>query len=728
MTRPTRQETTGMLTPGIAYGADFNPEQWDDSYLDADIALMLEARVNTVTVGVFSWAVLEPRPGEYHFDWLRRVMNRLHAAGIGVDLATGTASPPPWLGALHPSTLPVTRDGITLMWGGRQQVNPGSAVLRDRIAALVRRLAAEFAHHPALVAWHVNNEYGCHVSESFDEESAARFRVWLERRHGSLDALNAAWGTTFWSQRFSTWDEVIPPRPSPAIPNPHHLDDWRAFCSDTLLELYLLERDILRQANPDVPITTNYMGLFRPVDYWKWSKHVDFVSNDSYPDPANPRAAREFAFDCDLMRSLGGGRPFIQMEQVTSGVQWRPRNAVKRPGQYELWSMLAVARGADGILNFQWRQSLTGSEAFHGAMVQHAGTESRVWEEVVGLGTTLAELDAVRGTAMRAKIAIVWDWRNAWAQQHAVGPTDEDAPENGARAWHASLYERGHLVDFVHPDNDLAEYDLVIVPSLFRLTETHAQRLRDAHEAGTHLLVTYLTGYVDANGHAIPGGYLLPIADILGVRVTDASPRAVQPVVLGHGGPLHPTVDRISAAVSAPAADQTVGLRDLRDQEPWPGHGLGWAERVVVDDPAVAVVAAFQVPDVADGPAITVRRAVSGGSAWYVATDLDAVARDRLLDEILPITGVHETQGLPAGVEHVARGDVAFYLNHGDRPVTVPHSPVPPAAGGDVIDVVVGPRQAIVVDPGSFVVTAPTVSGSTTAAADTKTLADSTAP
>lgn len=692
----------GMLTRGLAYGGDYNPEQWPDAVLEEDVRRMQEAGVTVVTLGVFSWAVLEPEPGRYELDWLRRVMDRMHEAGIGVDLATGTASPPPWLGHLHPDTLPVTREGTRLWWGSRQQYNPSSAEFRARVAALVERMAAEFADHPALVAWHVGNEYACHVHESFDDESAQRFRDWLAERHGSLKALNDAWGTAFWSQRFGSWDEVIPPRAAPTFGNPQHLADWRAFCSDALLELYLIEKAILRRANPRIPVTTNFMGLFGPLDYWRWAEHVDFVSNDSYPDPADPRAAREFAFDCDLMRSLGGGRPFVQMEQVTSAVQWRPRNAAKRPGQYGLWSLQAVARGADGILNFQWRQSVAGAEAFHGAMLPHAGTRSDTWPEVVGLGRQLGALADVQGAPVPADVAVVWDWESAWAQAEAVGPVADPAPEHEVRAWHASLFERGHVVDLVHPDHDLGGYRLVIVPALFRITERHARGLRRAVESGATVVVTYLSGWVDGRGHAVQGGYLAALADVLGVRVVDATPLA-EPDTRGRVEPVDGVADRVTGAVRVPALADGVPLAAAPGAGPWEGAGLGWAEHVVVDDPAVRVEARFAGPPQAGRPAVTVRVGVAGaGDAWYVATDLDARGRARLLDLALHDAGPAVAAGLPRGVESTVRGGVRFLLNHGDAPAVVAGVHGVDAVTGAVLDgaAEVPPRGAVLVREG----------------------------
>ena len=655
-----------MLIKTLGYGGDYNPEQWDAATIAEDLDLMVEAGVNVVSLGIFSWALLEPEEGRFDLGWLRDLMDRLHARGIGVDLATATASPPPWLGRKYPSTLPVTAEGVPLRWGSRQQYNPSSQVFREKVTRLVTVLADEFASHPALVAWHVSNEYACHVAESFDDESAARFRVWVERRYGTLDAVNDAWGTAFWSQRLGSWEDVIPPGPTPTAQNPHRLVDWREFCSDTLLELFLLEKEILHRANPAIPVTTNFIGLHEPIDGWKWASHVDFVSNDSYPDPADPRAARYYAFDADLMRSLGGGKPFIQMEQAPNAVQWRRRNAAKRPGQYALWSMQTVARGADAILNFQWRQSKAGAETFHSAMVPHAGRQAQTWRDVVALGNDLAAASVVVGERVAAEVAVLWDWRNHWSQFSAIGPIDEPLALNAVRDWHGSLFERGHVVDFAHPETDLTGYRVVVVPCLFRLTSAAAARLREAVAAGVHVVVTYLTGYVDDIGHAVRGGYLGKIADLVGVRTLEFAPIGVTPDRYGSGDAIDPGVDRISGAVGDPAALFSVELIG-EDGGAFPGMARDWAEDIVLNDERVQVVARFGATDMAGRPAVTVLPGdTSGhGDVWYVATNLDSQGRDAILAHVIQAADVAEP-ALPAGVTRAKRGPVTFLLNHGD--------------------------------------------------------------
>lgn len=658
----------------IAYGADYNPEQWPDETVDDDIALMREADVTMVTVGVFAWAKLQPRPGVFDFAWLDQLLDKLHAAGIQVDLGTATASPPAWLGALHPETLPVTADGVRLGHGSRQAYNPSSAVFRREVETMARAVAQRYAAHPAVVMWHVHNEYACHVSESFDEESAERFRRWLRAKYVTLDALNEAWGTAFWAQGVADWSHIQPPRAMPTLHNPHAALDWRRFSSDVILELFTLERDIIREYSSDQPITTNFMGAFDDLDYWRWAEEIDVISNDLYPDPADPRSARDFAFASDLMRSLGGGAPFLQLEQSPSAVQWRERNASKRPGQFRLWSLQTVARGADGICQFQWRQSRAGAETFHAGMVPHAGRDSVIWNDVVTLGGDLARLGSVAGTRVDAKLAIVWEWQSAWANRAAIGLTDSD-PLAVARDWHASAFEAGYQADFVRPGADLGAYDLVIVPALFAVTAATAEWLDAAVRRGAVVLATARTGVVDAQGHAHLGGYLGPLVPTAGVRVTDQFARAAVPARLADE-PARPErlneidegADRITGQIGAPSACATVPFSGSQ-KTALSGTGVGWLERLLVDD--AEVVARFDDVDAGRWPAVT--RAERGrGAFWYVATDPDAASRARLLARVSADAGVEPVlEGLPPGVEAVRRGQHLFLLNHGDDPQDV---------------------------------------------------------
>lgn len=636
----------------LRYGGDYNPEQWPRDVWDEDVQLMQRGGVNLATVGVFSWARLEPRPGEYDFAWLDDVLDTLHAGGIRVDLATATASPPPWLAKQHPETLPVTEDGVRLAVGSRQQYCPSSPVYRERARRLVERIVERYAGHPALELWHVNNEYGCHVSRCYCDVSAVAFRAWLEARYGTIDELNRAWGTAFWSQRYDAFDEVEPPRAAPTFRNPKQLLDFDRFSSDELLACYQAEVAVIR-AGSDVPITTNFMGFFKPVDYWRWAPHVDIVSDDTYPDPADPASPAHAAMVRDLMRSLGGGAPWLLMEQSASAVNWRVRNAPKAPGQMRAWSYQSVARGADGILFFQWRQSAAGSEKFHSGMVPHGGTETRVWREIEQLGGELRQLSepgvGLEGSRVPSSVAIALDWDSWWAIEQPASPTTVSYLET-LFAWHRALTSLGLTVDFVRADGDLSAYRVVVAPAHFVATDAQVSNLAAFADGGGAIVVGFGTGITDEHLHVRLGGYLgEPLQRALGVWIEEfAPPAAPDPPAVGGGAA--PTVG-IEGEVLGGAASGSV-----------------WAEFVRVDD--AVVLATFTDGALAGWPAVT-RRATGGetdrGTAWYVATLPDATALRRLVSSIVEEAGVEVPVPVSSGdqVEVVRRGELTFVINHG---------------------------------------------------------------
>lgn len=455
------------LFRSILFGGDYNPEQWPSEVWDEDVKLMQQAHVTTATVGVFSWAKLEPRCGQFEFGWLDDVLDRLHSGGIRVILATATASPPAWMAHQFPETLPVTANGVRLGFGSRQQYSPNSAVYRQHAARLVHHMASRFGTHPALEAWHINNEYSGEVAESFDDESVRSFRRWLSHRYKTIDELNRAWGTAVWAQDYGSFHEVDAPRQAPSFLNPTQLLDWRRFNSDAFLELFETEKAILREMSPNIPVTTNFMGMFESLDYWKWAEQVDFVSDDHYPDPADPESATRAAATRDLMRSMGNGRPWILMEQSPSAVNWRARNAVKPPGMNRLHALQSIARGADGVLHFQWRQAVSGAEKFHAAMLPHAGTDTRVHREIRALGAELEDLSKsnVFGAAVHADVGLMWDWESWWALSQPAVPAKSDYPELVLR-WYAAFLRRGVTVDFVRPGSDLSTYSIIVAPAL----------------------------------------------------------------------------------------------------------------------------------------------------------------------------------------------------------------------------------------------------------------------
>lgn len=621
------------------FGGDYNPEQWPKEVWADDLRLMREAGVTVVTVGVFSWALLEPREGEFDLGWLDDVLDGLHEAGVGVDLATATASPPPWMALRYPDILPVTREGVRLSPGSRQHYSPSSSTYRRFAERLVRALAERYGDHPALVAWHVNNEYGCHVSHSYDDESAAAFRRWLERRYGTIDALNEAWGTAFWSQWFGSFAEILPPRATPTFGNPGHLLDFDRFSSDALRELFRAEAAILREVTPRIPITTNFMGFFKGVDYWSWTDDVDFVSDDAYPDPADPFSPVYAAATRDLMRSLARGKPWLLMEQATSAVNWRPRNAPKPPGMNRLHSLQAVARGADGIMYFQWRQSRAGAEKFHSGMVPHAGEHSRVFRETAALGAELGELGDLLGTKLDAQVAIVFDW-DAWRliEQQAV-PAAADYREL-VLGWYRSLWHAGVLVDFVHPRGDLSGYSVVIAPAMM-VADTATQESFDAFVvAGGRLVMTAMSAVVDERAHIHLGGYLGGLQMTLGLAIEEFAPLA---------GPDLAVTGRAPVPTTAVTGEISGGARSWRE---------------FVHPSTAAVLSTFDDDLLGGWPAITVN-ARGEGRAWYVATVLDDAATDAVVDLVIADAGlIGDVTRRTDGVEVVRRGGRVFTLIH----------------------------------------------------------------
>jgi beta-galactosidase len=647
--------------PRVLFGGDYNPEQWPPEVWREDARLMREAGVSLVTVGVFAWAWLEPEEGRLEFGWLDEVLDLLHAHGVGVNLATATATPPAWLVRKHPEILPVLANGAVLDHGGRQHYAPWSSVYRRHAAPLVRRLAERYGRHPALASWHINNELACHVRESFDAETEALWREWLRRRHGDVARLNQAWNTAFWSQRYTRFEEVGVPRMVPALLNPGMALDWRRFSAEAFLDIVRREKAILRELTPDIPINTNYVGWhdLPYIDHRAVAAELDYVSWDSYPDPADGLAAVQANALChDFMRSLKPGRPFVLMEQATSGLNWRPFNQPRGRGVARAFSHQAVARGADGCLFFQWRQSACGAEQFHSSLVpitgiEVGGRENRVWTLTRQLGRDMAALAPVAGSTIRAQAALLVDYESIWATEHDGKPLRLDVRDEIARA-HRPLWRRNVAVDVRHPDDDLSAYRVLIAPALMVLSPAAIGRLRDFVARGGHLLFTPFSSVTDGTTRFHAGGFPGGLADLFGFALEEWWP--VAPERRG--------------AVRGPDG-------------PW-----AWTRFAELGHATHAeVLARFADEDELDGrPALTRARVAGGGSAWYLAARLEPAAMDEALGLLLAEAGLRGVAETPEGVEATLResaGERFLHLvNHTPNPARVC---LPAACGPDLL-------------------------------------------
>lgn len=644
--------------PALAFGGDYNPEQWPSEAHAEDRALMREAGVDLVTLGVFSWAWLQPGPDQWDFAWLDEQMDSLHAAGVRVDLATATASPPPWLTHRHPEMLPVTHDGRTLSPGGRQGFCPSSPVYREHALALCTALAERYHDHPALALWHVSNELGCHNARCYCDVSAEAFRTWLRRRYDDdVARLNDAWGTAFWSQRYSDFEQVLPPRAAPAHANPTQQLDFARFSSDQLLDNFVVERDVLHRISPGVPVTTNFMVMRQTsqMDYLRWGPELDVVSNDHYVVADDPAGHRELAFSADLTRGTAGGRPWLLMEHSTSAVNWQPRNRAKLPGEMIRNSVAHVAHGADAVLFFQWRASRAGAEKFHSGLLPHAGTETRQWREVVELSRVLDAVEEVAGSTPRNEAAILFDYEAWWGCELDSHPSIDVRYRDRAEDLHRALSAQGVGVDVVHPSADLSSYRLVVVPTLYLVSDATVAAVTAAAEAGATVVVTYFSGIVDEHDHVRLGGYPGAFRDLLGVRTTEFLPLLEGQAV------------QVEGLSSGPVTADT------------------WAEDLEL---AGAEAVATHVDGPAAGRAAVTRRSVGAGTAWYVATRLGATGTDGLVERLVTEAGLERLPGASAHVEVTRRvGEEAswlFVINHGDAPAEVPVHGVDLVAGEKV--------------------------------------------
>lgn len=650
---------TGPISPGLPrlwHGGDYNPDQWPEEVREEDVRLMKLAGVNVVSVGIFSWSQIEPRPGEYDWGWLDGTFERLHKAGVYVALATPSAAHPRWLTAMHPEVMAADPRGVRMRHGQRQRFCPTSPVYREHVARVDRALAERYKGHPALVLWHVSNEYSPHC---WCELCVAEFRRWLRDRYGSLDALNQEWWTAFWSQRFGDWSEIIPPYDNAGTPIQGVLLDWKRFRSHQICEFFKHEVAVLREVTPEVPVTTNLMGTFAGLDYAKFADVMDVISWDSYPrvggDPAAP------ALNHALMRGLKQGRPWLLIEQSPSATNWQEHPVLKPPGLMRLWSWQAVGHGSDSAMYFQWRRGRGAHEKFHGAVVAHVGTERpRVFQEVAALGGELEKTsECIIGTrAAPARLGVVWDQENRWALEGSCGPGRDKRYVRTVLRHFRALWRQNIPVDVVRMDADWAQYDVLIAPLLYMVKsgrypisgspEEARARLNEAEkieewvaEGGT-FVTTFLSGIVNESDLVYEGGYPGPLRRLLGIWVEEVD--CTEPGTAANRMVMEPGV--VKGAREAYNCDRMFDLLEPEGAEVLARYGTNWY---------------------AGRPCLT-RNAWGRGSAYYIATDAEDSFLEDLYRALAAEKDIEPLAGPQDDVEVLERlGEgrrLLFLLNH----------------------------------------------------------------
>lgn len=633
---------------GILHGGDYNPDQWLDrpDILEEDIRLMKKAGINSVSLGIFSWSAYEPTEGEFHFDWMEKIIDNLYQNGIYTILATPSGARPAWLDATYPDAMRVDAYGIRNHHGWRHNHCMSSPNFRNKTQILNRKLAERFSKHPGMLMWHISNELG---GECYCPLCAKRFQEYLvEKFDNNIEKLNHAWWTSFWSHRYNCFSQIEPPFQNGDRSSLGLLLEWKRFTTWNMIDCMKLEIATLRQINPNIPVTTNLMKLFEGLDYHELAKEIDVVSWDNYPLFHNDfetfeNTLRESAFDHALMRSLKRDKPFMLMESAPGLVNWQPYNKLKRPGVHKLACVQAIASGSDTVQYFQIRKGRGSFEQHHGAVIDHAGADNRVYREVAETGELLEKLAPVAGSTIKAPAALLFDWDNRWAinQMQGMCNVDKKYERTCIEMWR-ELHKLGIDVDVISPRDDLAQYKVIIAPMLYMLHQGTAPKLTTFVKNGGQLLATYLTGYVDENQLCFLGGF--PgngLSDLFGINSEELDT-------------LYPS-DR--NAVRFTDTGDTCQVYDC-------------CEILKIKD--ATVLATYADDFYENTPAFTVKNH-GNGNAYYLAARINAENLAHYYKIMLKNAGIPAKTVADSIEYHIRKGEEGtyeFYLNLSSNPVT----------------------------------------------------------
>ncbi|AYV69470.1 beta-galactosidase [Niallia circulans] len=589
----------------ILYGGDYNPNQWPKEIWEEDMRIFKKAGINSATINVFSWAKIQPSEDEYYFEELDDIVEMLSRDKYDIILATSTASLPAWMVKKYPEVARTDYEGRHHKFGQRHNACPNSLVYQKYASKLAGKLAERYGNNPYVTCWHINNEYG---GECYCENCEKAFRVWLKKRYQTIEALNQAWNLEFWGHTIYEWDEIVLPN---ALSEGIGSDktafagisiDYRRFNSDSMLENYKMERDAIRRYDADTPITTNLMGTYKNLDYFKWAKEMDLVSWDNYPSYNTPLSYTAMCHD--LMRGLKDGQPFMLMEQTPSQQNWQPYNSLKRPGKMRAQSYQTIAHGADTIQFFQLRRSVGACEKFHGAVIEHVGHENtRVFREVRELGNELQNLgDEFLGSTIDSKVGIIFDWENYWALEYTSGPNKDLKYVDQIHQYYQYFYTKNIPVDMISVDSDLSKYDMVVAPVLYMMKAGLAERITAFVENGGHFVTTFMSGIVNESDNVYLGGYPGPLREIAGIWVEE---------------------------IDALAPEQKNGV-EFADGNIYTCQLLC----DIIHLEGAETVAAYKKDFYGNTPAIT-KNTYGKGTVWYVGTQVEQTGLTHLLNQVI---------------------------------------------------------------------------------------------